>query len=151
MYGKVPGVWYNLKWVNEKQKMVQWTVNIIGKTKMEGHHLQRMVDVDGVLTLIWCRKCAVWSTFRTLGRSSNHCKVKDPRLVPTQETRTRFQVERHCGRASSAWTQCAYHKGLSLSVYLRFMMKALAWRNVEFGIECKSKSLHRRKKSKGAR
>ena len=40
-----------------------------------------MVDVDGVLTLIWCRKCAVWSTFSTLGRSSNHCKVKDPRLA----------------------------------------------------------------------
>ena len=71
--------------------------------------------------------------------------------LPTQETRTRFQVERHSGRASSAWTQCANHKGLSLSVYLRFMMKAPAWRNVEFGIECKSKSLRRRKKSKGAR
>ena len=42
--------------------------NIDGQTSSGKHHLQRIVDVGKVRTLIWCRKCAGWTTASTSER-----------------------------------------------------------------------------------
>ena len=63
-YIKVPGVCTCLMWVIEYGK---------GESEdrsMGGHHLHRVVDVEKVRTLIWCRKYAGWSASNKLGNET---------------------------------------------------------------------------------
>ena len=49
---------------------------------MWGHHMQRIVDVDKVQTLMWRRKCAGWTTRNKLRtRLKYQCKPSDPRTA----------------------------------------------------------------------
>ena len=53
LYPRVPGVCPGLKWFNERgeEKRRNWKDKCTG-----GHHLQRIVDVGKVRSLIWCRR-----------------------------------------------------------------------------------------------
>ena len=52
-----------LKWVKEKQKGGKNARHSVKKI-MGGHHLQRVVDVRRMRTLIWCRKCVGWASMK---------------------------------------------------------------------------------------
>ena len=49
---------------------------------MGQHSPDRMVDVDTFRTLVWCRKCAGWTTSNKFGgRIKNSCRPMDPRVA----------------------------------------------------------------------
>ena len=65
-----------------KHRMIQATVGKKPYPCLRCSHLQRIVDVDEVRTLFWCRKCAGWTTSNKMGRRlKNPCKARNPRVA----------------------------------------------------------------------
>ena len=62
LYDRVRGVCHGLLWVKENQERGKDTRHRWKDKIVCWHHLQRIVDVGKVRTLIWCRRCADWAS-----------------------------------------------------------------------------------------
>ena len=88
---RVPGCVKRLKMGEEESRKKENTMHSWKNRFKGGHHLQRVVDVGRVRTLIWCRKCAGWASESRLGKRLE--SVSKPRgSTPAHQLR---KLEQH--------------------------------------------------------
>ena len=129
-------VCHGLLWVKENHERGKDTRHRWKDKIMCWHHLQRIVDVGKVRTLIWCRRCADWASEGRLSKRLRSRLSCQPRRLEQGYwlVKNGKLQERECLRTREA---SADHPRGNFRVTVTCTTKAPSWLSVGDGIKWK--------------